>query len=212
VRLSARRVALAALSGVGLFAVFALVNYFVPVTGHSDIGFFAGQALHGGAGGTLQRKISTNIDSLTTTPYNLLIPLIVAGLGLLLLRPDRFRAGALSRAWQTVPLLKVSLVTIWVMAILGWFAEDSGVGVPGSTLPFILPLAIAIVASAAITSDQAPAGPAGGPAGPAGPQTAASRPAARTGTTEPDLLATSPDDLPAASAEPEQAHPRLKPG
>jgi hypothetical protein len=160
----------------------------------------------------LQRKISTNIDSLTTTPYNLLIPLIVAGLGLLLLRPDRFRAGALSRAWQTVPLLKVSLVTIWVMAILGWFAEDSGVGVPGSTLPFILPLAIAIVASAAITSDQAPAGPAGGPAGPAGPQTAASRPAARTGTTEPDLLATSPDDLPAASAEPEQAHPRLKPG
>ena len=167
VRLSARRVALAALSGVALFAVFALVNYFVPVTGHSDIGFFAGQALHGGAGGTLQRKISTNIDSLTTTPYNLLIPLIVAGLGLLLLRPDRFRAGALARAWQTVPLLKVSLVTIWVMAILGWFAEDSGVGVPGSTLPFILPLAIAIVASAAMISDQAPAGPAGGrwPAG-----------------------------------------------
>ena len=167
VRLSARRVALAALSGVALFAVFALVNYFVPVTGHSDIGFFAGQALHGGAGGTLQRKISTNIDSLTTTPYNLLIPLIVAGLGLLLLRPDRFRAGALARAWQTVPLLKVSLVTIWVMAILGWFAEDSGVGVPGSTLPFILPLAIAIVAGAAMISDQAAARPAGGPA--AGP-------------------------------------------
>jgi hypothetical protein len=200
VRLSARRVALAALSGVGLFAVFALVNYFVPVTGHSDIGFFAGQALHGGAGGTLQRKISTNINSLTTTPYNLLIPLIVAGLGLLLLRPDRFRAGALSRAWQTVPLLKISLVTIWVMAILGWFAEDSGVGVPGSTLPFILPLAIAIVASAR-TSDPAPAGPAGGPAG---PQAALSGTAARTGTT-------SPDDLPPASAEPEQAHPRLNP-
>ena len=202
VRLSARRVTLAALSGVALFAVFALVNYFVPVTGHSDIGFFAGQALHGGAGGTLQRKISTNIDSLTTTPYNLLIPLIVAGLGLLLLRPDRFRAGALSRAWETVPLLRVSLVTIWVMAILGWFAEDSGVGVPGSTLPFILPLAIAIVASAARTSDQAPAGPAGGPAG---PQAAVSGTAAGTGTA-------APDDVPAASAEPEQAHPRLKPG
>ena len=199
VRLSARRVALAALSGVALFAVFALVNYFVPVTGHSDIGFFAGQALHGGAGGTLQRKISTNIDSLTTTPYNLLIPLIVAGLGLLLLRPDRFRAGALARAWQTVPLLKVSLVTIWVMAILGWFAEDSGVGVPGSTLPFILPLAIAIVAGAAMISDQVPAG------GAAGPQAAVSGTAARTGTT-------APDDLPAASAETEQAHPRLKPG
>ena len=34
------------------------------------------------------------------------------------------------------------------MAVLGWFAEDSGVGVPGSTLPFVLPLIIAVVASA----------------------------------------------------------------
>ena len=161
IRLSARRAVLVVLSGVGLFAVFALVNYFVPVTGHSDIGAFAGQALHGGAGGTLQRKISTNIASLTTTPYNLLIPLIVAGLGLLLLRPGRFGAGVLTRAGQTVPLLKVSLATIWLMAVLGWFAEDSGVGVPGATLPFILPLAIAIVAGAASRDDEAPAGPSG---------------------------------------------------
>ena len=73
--------------------MFALINYFIPVTGHSDIGAFAGQALHGGAGGTLQRKISTNLGSLTTTPYNFLIPLIVVGLGLLLLKPERFGAG-----------------------------------------------------------------------------------------------------------------------
>jgi hypothetical protein len=158
IRLSARRGVLVILSGVGLFAAFALVNYFVPVTGHSDIGAFAGQALHGGAGGTLQRKINTNIASLTTTPYNLLIPVIVAGLGLLLLRPGWFGAGALTRAWQTVPLLKVSLATIWLMAVLGWFAEDSGVGVPGATLPFILPLAIAIVAAAASRDDEAPSG------------------------------------------------------
>jgi len=155
IRLSARRAVLVILSGVGLFAAFALVNYFVPVTGHSDIGAFAGQALHGGAGGTLQRKINTNLASLTTTPYNALIPVIVAGLGLLLLRPGRFRAGALTRAWQTVPLLKVSLATIWLMAVLGWFAEDSGVGVPGATLPFILPLAIAIVAAAVSRDDAA---------------------------------------------------------
>jgi hypothetical protein len=148
VPLNARRAVIVAVSGLALFAVFALINYFIPVTGHSDIGAFAGQALHGDAGGTLQRKISTNLGSLTTTPYNFLIPLIVAGLGLLLLKPERFGAGALARAWQTVPLLKACCVTIWIMAVLGWFAEDSGVGVPGSTLPFVLPLIIAIVASA----------------------------------------------------------------
>ena len=148
VQLNARRAVIVAVSGLALFAVFALINYFIPVTGHSDIGAFAGQALHGGAGGTLQRKISTNIGSLTTTPYNFLIPLIVVGLGLLLLKPEWSGAGALSRAWQTVPLLKACCVTIWIMAVLGWFAEDSGVGVPGSTLPFVLPLIIAIVAGA----------------------------------------------------------------
>jgi hypothetical protein len=185
VKLNARRAVIVALSGLALFAVFALINYFIPVTGHSDIGAFAGQALHGGAGGTLQRKISTNLGSLTTTPYNFLIPLIVVGLGLLLLKPERFGAGALSRAWQTVPLLKACCVTIWIMAILGWFAEDSGVGVPGSTLPFVLPLVIAIVASAELRDTASSAGPAGAetgepaaagePAGDAGPRAAANR-------------------------------------
>ena len=95
----------------------------------------------------------------------------------------------LPRAWQTVPLLKISFVTIWIMAILGWFAEDSGVGVPGSTLPFVLPLAISIVAAAALADDKAPTEPtaapteptaaptepAASPAEPAGPHAAANR-------------------------------------
>ena len=67
VRLNARRAVVVAVSGLALFAAFALINYFIPVTGHSDIGAFAGQALHGGAGGTLQRKRSTNFGSRSTT-------------------------------------------------------------------------------------------------------------------------------------------------
>jgi hypothetical protein len=200
VRLSARRAVIVALSGTALFAVFALVNYFVPVTGHSDIGAFAGQALHGGAGGTLQRKISTNIGSLTTTPYNFLIPLIVVGLGLLLLWPDRVTGGVLPRAWQTVPLLKISFVTIWIMAILGWFAEDSGVGVPGSTLPFVLPLAISIVAAAALADDKAPTEPTAAPTEP----TAA--------PTEPTAAPTEPAASPAEPAGPHAAANRTATG
>jgi hypothetical protein len=148
VRITWRRGVLLAVSGVLVIAAFALVNYFVPLTGHSDIGAFAGQALHGQGGGTLQRKISTNLSSLTATPFNLIIPAAVIVLGVLLLRPEWFRAGALTRARQTVPLLGVSLAAIWVVAVLGWFAEDSGVAVPGAMLPLVLPLAIAIVASA----------------------------------------------------------------
>src|SRR6202041_902106 len=41
VRLNWRRLALVAVSGLALFAVFALVSYFTKVTGTSDIGTFA---------------------------------------------------------------------------------------------------------------------------------------------------------------------------
>jgi hypothetical protein len=156
VRITWRRAALLAVSGVLVIAAFALVNYFVPLTGHSDIGSFAGQALHGQGGGTLQRKISTNLSSLTATPFSLIIPAAVVALGVLLLRPEWFRAGALTRARRAVPLLGISLAAIWVVALLGWFAEDSGVAVPGAMLPLVLPLAIAIVASAPKASERRP--------------------------------------------------------
>jgi len=41
-----------------------------------------------------------------------------------------------------------------VVAVLGWFAEDSGVAVPGAMLPLVLPLAIAIVASAPVDGER----------------------------------------------------------
>jgi len=162
VRITWRRAIVIAVSGVIVIAAFALLNYFVPITGHSDIGNFAGQAIHGQGGGTLQRKISTNLSSLTATPYNVIIPIAVVALGVLLLRPAWFAAGSLTAARRTVPLLGVTLAAIWVMALLGWFAEDSGVAVPGAMLPFVLPLAIAIVSSA---PPVAGGGPPGGPSG-----------------------------------------------
>jgi hypothetical protein len=163
VRITWRRAVLLAVSGVLVIAAFGLVNYFVPLTGHSDIGAFAGQALHGEGGGTLQRKISTNLSSLTATPFSLIIPAVVVALGVLLLRPEWFRAGALTHARRAVPLLGISLAAIWVVAVLGWFAEDSGVGVPGAMLPLVLPLAIAIVASAPVDRARRP-GPVTRPA------------------------------------------------
>jgi hypothetical protein len=147
VRLTARRWALVAISGMALVTVFALINYFVPGTGHSDIGHFVGQVLHGGAGPTLLRKMTANRGSLTANPFVLVIPVLVIAAGAVLARPARFGAGLLAQACQSILLLRPALTAIWLIGVLGWLFEDSGVTVPAAALPFLLPLVAVILSS-----------------------------------------------------------------
>jgi hypothetical protein len=147
VRLTARRWAFVAVSGMALVTVFALLNYFVPGTGHSDIGHFVGQVLHGGAGPTLLRKVSSNLRSLTANPFVLVIPVVVAVSGAVAAWPARFRARLLADAYQAIPLLRPALMASWLVGVLGWLFEDSGVTVPAAALPFLLPLVAALLSA-----------------------------------------------------------------
>jgi hypothetical protein len=156
IRLNWRRVALAAVSGLALFAVFALISYFTGIAGKSDIGTFAGDALHGHAGSLLLRKIGSNVGSLSVSMFSPLIPLVVLVTGLMLWRPGWFGLKSLPRAQAAEPLLRPVLVVLWLMPVLGWFADDSGVIVPAAVLPLALPLAIALLTTAATQSPPAP--------------------------------------------------------
>jgi hypothetical protein len=153
-RLGWRWVALVAVSGVVLFAVFALIAYFVPVTGKSDIGAFAGDVLHGHAGGVLARKIGSNVGSLSVSPFSPVIPVVAAVTGLMLWRPSWFGLKTVPLAYAAWPLLRPVLAVAWLMPVLGWFADDSGVIVPASVLPMALPLGIALLAAAAYGSSR----------------------------------------------------------
>ena len=157
-RLNWRRVLLVAVSGLALFAVFALISYFVPATGHSDIGRFAGDTLHGRSGGLLLRKINSNLGSLSVNALSPLVPIVVIVTGLMLWRPAWFRLNNAPLAYAapppTGPLLRPVMGVLWLMPVLGWLADDSGVIVPAAALPFALPLGIAILATAAYPLDQ----------------------------------------------------------
>ena len=155
IRLNWRRVLLVAVSGLALFAVFALISYFLPVTGKSDIGSFAGSTLHGHSGGLLLRKINSNIGSLSVNAFSPLIPIVVVVTGLMLWRPAWFGLKTAPLAYAAEPLLQPLLTVLWLMPVLGWFADDSGVIVPAAALPFALPLAIALLAAAAYQDRQA---------------------------------------------------------
>ena len=154
-RLNWRRILLVAVSGLALFAVFALISYLVPATGHSDIGVFAGNTLHGRSGGLLLRKINSNLGSLSVNAFSPLIPIVAIVTGLMLWRPAWFRLTTMPAAFAAEPLLRPVLGVLWLMPVLGWLANDSGVIVAAAVLPFALPLAIAILAAAAYPPDQA---------------------------------------------------------
>ena len=153
IRLSGRRVLLIAVSGLALFAVFALVSYFTGITGKSDIGTFAGDALHGRAGGLLLRKIGSNLGSLSVSMFSPLVPIVVLVTGPMLWRPGWFGRKTIPQtmplAYAAEPLLRPILAVLWLMPVLGWFADDSGVIVPAAALPLALPLAVGLLAAVA---------------------------------------------------------------
>jgi hypothetical protein len=177
--LSWPRAGLIGVSGLALVTLFALVNYFVPATGHSDIGGFAGQLLHGGAGATVQRKIGSNLGSLTANPFNLVIPVVLVVLGVFVAWPGRLWCRLLARAYRQIPVLKAALAAVWLTAVLSWFAEDSGITVPAAALPFVLPL-IVVILSSPPAGDQKQA-TAGQPAPPGQLKRASSRAQAAAG-------------------------------
>jgi hypothetical protein len=148
-RITVRRGVLIAVSGVLLVTAFALVNYLLPATGTSDIAGFVGHVLHGGAGSTLHRKISSNLSSLTRTWYTPVVPVIAVVTGLMIAWPARLRMTALADALGRTRLLRPALTALWLVAVLGWLADDSGVIVAANALPFVLPLAIAITSGMA---------------------------------------------------------------
>ena len=147
IRLNWRLVLLVAVSGLALFVIFALISYFTPVTGKSDIGSFAGSSLHGHSGGLLLRKINSNIGSLSVNALSPLSPIVVVVTGLMLWRPSWFGLKTVPAAYAAQPLLRPIMGVLWLMPVLGWFADDSGVIVPAAALPLALPLGIAILAA-----------------------------------------------------------------
>ena len=145
---------LVAVSGLALFAVFALINYLVPATGNSDIGAFAGNPLHGRAGGLLPARSTPTSGSLSVNAYSPVSPArghrssgCAAAAGLV-------PAPACCRG-PTPPsrCCAITLAMMWLVPVLGWFADDSGIIVPATALPLALPLGIAMLAGVPLSDD-----------------------------------------------------------
>jgi hypothetical protein len=133
-----------AASGFALFLLLAFIGYFFSAAGVSDMGTFAGNLLHGRGGGLLERKAGSDAGTLTVSVLGWLIPVVAAATALALWRPAALRLRTLQDAFGAAPPLRDVLWLCWLVLMIGWLADDSGVLVPAAALPFAVPLAIAM--------------------------------------------------------------------
>jgi hypothetical protein len=147
VRIGRRWLVPVAASGVLVFLGFALLSYFVPAAGVSDLGTFAGNLLHGRGGDVLERKATADVGSLTLGPLGWLIPVTAAACAAALWRPGALRLRLLDDAFSAAPDVRLLAWLSWLALVLGWFADDSGVVVAAAAIPFAVPLTIAMASS-----------------------------------------------------------------
>jgi hypothetical protein len=179
VRISPRLAALVLVSGLVVIALIAVISY-NSGAGPSDISDFVRQILHGDALAILHRKVSANVGSLTETWYTPVVPLVVLVTGAMLAWPERMRQRVLASALRAQPLLRPVLFAVWLVCLLGWLADDSGVSVTGAAMTLALPLAVVLstgfAAGAGDPDAQAGRAAHGYPIGTDGPVQAPGRP------------------------------------
>jgi hypothetical protein len=146
----------AAVSGIALLFAFAVASYLLPALGRSDLGTFAGNLLHGRGGDLLARKASASVGSLTLNAAGWLIPVAAAASAAALWRPGVLRPRLLADAFAARPSLRTLAWLSWLVLVLGWAADDSGVVVPAVALPFAAALTVGL--AAAVTASAGAAG------------------------------------------------------
>lgn len=132
----------------GIVAAFAAVGLSFldrlrPPDARTHLGRFADLLVSGDMGelGTLfQRKGAAALMSLTVTRWTYFIPVGLAVLTLLLIRPR----GVLREVLPGRPLLRAGLWGTLVAGVLGFAVNDSGISIPALALAFTVPFLVLV--------------------------------------------------------------------
>lgn len=137
-RVSWRGAVVIALVAIALVSAFAMLDYLRPEDSRSHLGRFVAQIRDGDAGTIVERKAKANLRLLTHSVLTLVVPIAVGFLAFVLLKPW----GGLRRALERTPALRAGLVSVLVMGVVGFAANDSGVAVPALALTIAIPVAL----------------------------------------------------------------------
>jgi len=119
IRFTAKRVAVTLVVAVGLAVVVAAADYARPAADRTQIGTFAGEVLHGGAGRTINRKLYSNLHSFGDVA-------VTGSVALLLIAAIVFRAQ-FGTVIRRVLGLREAVITLALLAVVGTATNDSGI-------------------------------------------------------------------------------------
>lgn len=143
-RVTATRVLAAAVVAVAVVSAIAVGDWLRPPAARTHLGEFVARLVEGDAGGIVVRKAQA---SLSTLLFPVAGPFVVAASTLAVVavwRPDRLRPSGLARTYERVTLLRPTLASIVVTAVIGCFANDTGIVIPGMALLLTVPLVVAV--------------------------------------------------------------------
>lgn len=143
-RVTAARVVTAAAIAVAVVVAIAVGDWLRPPTARTHLGEFVVRLVEGDAGGIVLRKAQS---SLSTLLFPVAGPFAVVTFTLAVVavwRPDRLRLAGLARAFDRVPLLRPTLASVIVTAVIGCFVNDTGIVIPGMALLLTVPLVAAV--------------------------------------------------------------------
>ena len=129
--------------------VVGLVSYLDwrrPEAERSHPGRFLQTVIDGGAWDVLSRKLWANVSLSVHLPVLLVlvVALMVVGV-IIVLRPGTFGTEPLRRLLEEAPIMRRGLLSVIVMAVIGFLTNDSGAAIPPVAAIFTVPLVVSAV-------------------------------------------------------------------
>lgn len=138
IRLQWPKIVAIGVATIGVLGLFAVIDLQRPAASRTHLGRLVARVGNDPSyfGDVINRKVSTNLNILTSSVWTLLIPVAVVFLGALVWRSSRY----LEAMAVEVPGVRPTIITAFVACGLGFALNDSGVVVPAMMLAILLPM------------------------------------------------------------------------
>jgi hypothetical protein len=145
-RTSVRNVSIVLLVAGLVVAVVCYLDWRRPESERSHPGRFLQTVIDGGAWDVMSRKLWANVSLAVHLPVLLLIVVAVMVVAVMIvLRPGILGTEPLRRLLDEAPLMRRGLLSVIVMAVIGFLTNDSGAAIPPVAAIFTVPLVVSAV-------------------------------------------------------------------